>query len=127
MPTKPRFIFLVKYVDTSASAAASTGVLQSFEQAVLNATTGAAHLNVVLAAQGPYDYIIDLSIDVTDPQLKTLSVPAGELAAQQVALAVAARLSKDAGVTTETVPVFEISDQTLQAVVTHWCTTDGTA
>jgi hypothetical protein len=93
----------------------------SFEAAVNNAAqrTGATIANVWIA-QGSYDFIVEVGIDTANtPAID--GVDANQVAPQHAALALAAALSQNAAVSTETIPVVTAGDGTLQKYVGHSC------
>lgn len=93
--------------------------IEIFAEALTKATDlAAAVVNEQLVAQGAYDFIVSVTIDLDKYNQANPGV--GATSALQVALGLAAAVSHNAGVTTETVPVVQLDDQTVVNVA-HSC------
>jgi uncharacterized protein with GYD domain len=121
-----QFILLVKTLDSTGApavkgAAPDASAVENFAQALTNVeeTTG-VKATESFVAQGAYDYIVIITVDTTAfPPAP--GVDPASVTAQHVALGFAGALSKIAGVTTESVPVVDLTDPTFVGVF-HSCT-----
>lgn len=109
-PTKPA---------APAHGAPTPTAIEIFGQALEHATDLAgAVVNQAMVAQGAYDFIVSVTIDLD--KYNQDHAGDGATSALQVALGLAAAVSHNAGVTTETVPVVPLDDQTVVNVA-HSC------
>jgi uncharacterized protein with GYD domain len=129
MADKATFVMLVKVAGSGPSSEAGAGtVMEDFVTALNDAVqrTG-SRVRSTYAAQGAYDFIVDVTIDPEQYAARNPGVvDTSGVTAQQVAVGFAGALANGARTrfSTETVPVVSVKDRSFIAVY-HSCTLDA--
>ena len=122
MADSARFIILVKSLGSSGGDASGGPARVAPKSAVtdfhdtlnqLAASTGTT-INQSFAAQGSHDYVVDATIDPQKFAEKNPGMDVAGATAQHLAIGFAGALAKKARVTTQTLPVAPLADESFQ-------------